>query len=167
LNGSRCSASLDNSKRGPTVKDGKTTYAEPPGHSLRDRYVAVFGGADVPVPVEAIAEDLLGLYVEEAELDGGSGLLYPPQRRILLNARDGEARRRFTLANELGHWVCQCSDPAGAPEVFCRAEDVTLDPDAKAIEREANVFATALLMPEAAAAPPGTAMSIAVQTSSA
>src|SRR4051812_18315801 len=105
---------------------GNNTYSEPRAHELRTRYVAAFGGDEVPVPVEAIAEDLLGLHVEHVELDGVSGLLYPPQRRILLNARDGEARRRFTLAHELGHWVCQCADGADAPEVFCRAEDVTL-----------------------------------------
>jgi Zn-dependent peptidase ImmA (M78 family) len=112
--------------------------------------VAAVGGDEVPVRVEAIAEDLLGLHVEEVELDGISGLLYPPQRRILLNASDPEARRRFTLAHELGHWVCQCADPASAPKVLCRTEVVGLDPEARALEREANVFAAELLMPEPA-----------------
>lgn len=143
---------MDSCKQGAalTTSRGITTYSDPRAHELRARYVAAFGGDEVPVAVEAIAGDLLGLHVEEVELDGVSGLLYPPQRRILLNVRDTEARRRFTLAHELGHWVCQCADPAAAPEVFCRAEDVGLDPAVRAIEREANVFAAELLMPEAA-----------------
>ena len=125
-----------------------TKYSEPRAHELRARYVAAFGGADVPVPVDAIAEDLLGLHVAEADLDGVSGLLYPARRQIVLNASDGADRKRFTLAHELGHWICQCVDAAEPQEVFCRAEDVGLEPAAKAVEREANVFAAELLMPE-------------------
>jgi IrrE N-terminal-like domain len=44
--------------------------------------------------------------------------------RICLNARDVPALRRFTLAHEVGHWVCQCLEGRTAP-VFCRAEDVS------------------------------------------
>jgi Zn-dependent peptidase ImmA (M78 family) len=124
-------------------------YSEPRAHELRDRYLATFGGNEVPVPVEAIAEDLLGLHVSEADLDGVSGLLYPARRRIVLNASDGADRKRFTLAHELGHWICQCQDGTEQP-VYCRAEEVTLDPEARAVEREANVFAAELLMPEPA-----------------
>jgi Zn-dependent peptidase ImmA (M78 family) len=101
----------------------------------------------VPVPVEAIAEDYLGLAVTEADLDGVSGLLYPSERSVFLNAAEAPARRRFTLAHELGHWVCQCLEGTEAP-VFCRAEQVGFDPAVKALEREANVFAAELLMPE-------------------
>lgn len=128
---------------------GETKYSEPRAHELRERYVATFGGAELPVPVDAVAEDLLGLHISEADLDGISGLLYPARRRIVINAADPPARKRFTVAHELGHWICQCQD---GPEVsvFCRAEDVTLDPDARAVEREANVFAAELLMPEPA-----------------
>jgi Zn-dependent peptidase ImmA (M78 family) len=124
-------------------------YTDPRAHELRERYLALYGGPELPVPVEAIAEDLLGLHVEERELDGISGLLYPAERRIVLNAADIPTRRRFTLAHELGHWVCQCLEGTEQP-VFCRAEEVTLDPQAKAVEREANVFAAELLMPEEA-----------------
>jgi Zn-dependent peptidase ImmA (M78 family) len=98
------------------------------------------------VPVEVIAEDLLGLYVEEVELDGVSGLLYPSERVIQVNAKDVPARRCFTLAHELGHWVCQVQEGRGAP-MMCRAEDVAPGAD-RALEREANIFAAELLMPE-------------------
>jgi Zn-dependent peptidase ImmA (M78 family) len=98
------------------------------------------------VPVEAIAEDLLGLYVEEVDLDGVSGLLYPAERLIQVNANDAPTRRRFTLAHEVGHWVCQVQQGRGAP-VMCRAADVAPDAE-RALEREANIFAAELLMPE-------------------
>jgi len=42
-----------------------TTYEDPRAHAVRERYLATFGGEGLPVPVEAIAEDLLGLRVEE------------------------------------------------------------------------------------------------------
>jgi Zn-dependent peptidase ImmA (M78 family) len=117
---------------------------------LRARFHGLFEAPELPVPVASIAEDLLGLRVEEAVLDGVSGYLLPAERRICLNARDVPARRRFTLAHEVGHWVCQCLEGGAAP-VYCRAEDVSAaDATARALEREANVFAAELLMPEPA-----------------
>ena len=123
-------------------------YDEPRAHALRERYHAVFGGDELPVPVESIAEDLLGLAVEARELDV-SGMLLPAERRILVNAAEPATRQRFTIAHELGHWVCQCLEGTVRP-VYCRAEDVGVDPEAKALEREANIFAANLVMPETA-----------------
>src|SRR5205085_726618 len=79
------------------------------------------------------------------------GMLLPPERQIWLNASEGELRRRFTLAHELGHWVCQHLEGKSAP-VYCRATDVQPEPSVadRAVEREANVFAAELLMPESA-----------------
>ena len=102
------------------------------------------------MPVEAIAEDLLGLAVERRELAGASGMLLPAERRILVNAAEPEPRQRFTIAHELGHWVCQCVGREDAAPVYCRAEEVGVDPAARALEREANIFAANLVMPEAA-----------------
>jgi Zn-dependent peptidase ImmA (M78 family) len=121
---------------------------DPRAHALRARYQELFDGEELPVPVESIAEDLLGLAIHERELDGISGLLYPEERKVYVNASDVPARRRFTIAHELGHWICQCLEGRGAP-VMCRAEDVSPDAD-RTLEREANVFAAELLMPEAA-----------------
>jgi predicted transcriptional regulator len=117
---------------------------DPRAYDLRDRYHARFGGTLLPVPVESIAEDLLGLAVEEEPL-AISGVLLPARRQIVLNAEESPARRRFTLAHELGHWVCQCQEETAAP-IYCRAEDVSLAAQ-RALEREANVFAAELLMP--------------------
>jgi Zn-dependent peptidase ImmA (M78 family) len=116
-------------------------------HALRERYHEHFKAVELPVPVEAIAEDLLGLYVEEGEIDC-SGLLIPSQRRIFLNAGEPQARQRFTLAHELGHWICQVLKGHSAV-VYCRAADLAPDAD-RSREREANVFAAELLMPEPA-----------------
>ncbi len=116
-------------------------------HALRVRYRALFSGAELPVPVESIAEDLLGLYVEEGDVDC-SGLLVPAERRVVVNAAEPAARRRFTLAHEVGHWVCQVLEGHAAP-VCCRAEEVGVG-EGRALEREANVFAAELLMPEPA-----------------
>ena len=66
-----------------------------------------------------------------------------------VSADEPEPRRRFTIAHELGHWICQCLEGTAKP-VYCRAEEIGVDPEAKALEREANIFAANLLMPEAA-----------------
>lgn len=119
--------------------------------ALRARYHERFGGRELPIPVEAIAEDLLGLSVAESEDLNVSGMLLPPRRQIWLNAREARetpGRRRFTLAHELGHWVCQCLESrARDPEPsYCRPVDLTEAAD-RTLEREANVFAAELLMP--------------------
>ena len=125
-------------------------YEDPRAHALRERYHELFEAPELPVPVESIAEDLLGLAVEEDDDLRVSGMLLPSERRIILNGRESRespGRRRFTLAHELGHWICQCQDGNAKP-LYCRAEEIGVDPEARAGEREANVFAAELLMPE-------------------
>jgi hypothetical protein len=120
---------------------------DPRAHALRNRFHTAFVAEELPVPVEAIAEDLLGLHVEEGEIPC-SGLLLPADRLIVLRADEPPARQRFTLAHELGHWVCQVRE--GRPgAVYCRAADIAPGAD-RLREREANVFAAELLMPEEA-----------------
>ena len=130
-------------------------YEDPRAHEVRDRYRAIFGGDELPVPVEAIAADLFGLLVEQSNAIDVSGMLLPAERRIVLNAAEALhedkpiRRQRFTIAHELGHWVCHCLEgKAPHPQpAFCRAADIAHDVD-RALEREANVFAAELLMPE-------------------
>ena len=74
-------------------------------------------------------------------------MLLPIERRIYVNAAEPETRQRFTIAHELGHWICQCLEGTAKP-VYCRAEEIGVDPEAKALEREANIFAANLVMPE-------------------
>lgn len=136
---------------------GVSRYHDPRAHELRARYLRVFGGEEIPVPVESIAEDLLGLRIELSDELACSGVLLPAERRILLNAaeaeHDGEPirRHRFTIAHELGHWVCHALE-GRAPDpqpTYCRSQDIAHDVD-RALEREANVFAAELLLPEGA-----------------
>ncbi len=130
-----------------------TRYTDPRAHELRERYLATYGGNEVPVPVESIAEDLLGLRIEERDLGECSGVLLPAERLILVNASEAMSgdmptrRKRFTIAHELGHWVCHASVTASPAPSYCRARDLRQDAD-RALEREANVFAAELLMPE-------------------
>jgi len=130
-------------------------YSDPRAHALRERYVAAFGGKEIPVQVQEIAEDLLGLRVEQEWGMDYSGTLLPAERRIVLNAAEGPQdaaplrRFRFTIAHEVGHWVCHVLGAERPEPVFCRAKDLSEDAD-RALEREANVFAAELLMPEPA-----------------
>jgi Zn-dependent peptidase ImmA (M78 family) len=116
--------------------------------ALRRLYAQRFGEVTIPVPVDAIAEDLLGLWVTERDDMECSGMLVPSRREIWLNAREtrqSPARRRFTLAHEIGHWICHCRR-AEPGEILCRTADVEAPSDPR--EREANVFAADLLMPD-------------------
>jgi Zn-dependent peptidase ImmA (M78 family) len=129
-----------------------TRYTDPRAHDLRGRYFATYGGDEIPVPVESIAEDLLGLRIEEDDLGDCSGMLIPSERLILVNASEAMSgdtptrRHRFTIAHELGHWICHTHGAESAP-TYCRSQDVSQDTN-RTIEREANVFGAELLMPE-------------------
>jgi hypothetical protein len=136
-----------------------TRYEEPRAHAVRERYLETFGGEGLPVPVEKIAEDLLGLRIEQSWEIDCSGMLLPVERRILLNAAEGVGGRndpplrrfRFTIAHEIGHWVIHCLEgraPDAEPS-YCRPVDLT-DAADRVLEREANVFAAELLMAEPA-----------------
>lgn len=118
-----------------------------------------------PVPVERIAESLLGLLIEEhpdvrslpsAPTDLGrlSGLIEPATRTIWLDCVECEkspGRRRFTIAHECGHWVLHL-DRGRAGAVACRPADIDDRPAGPSRrdprETEADLFATELLMPE-------------------
>ena len=119
-------------------------YEDPRAHAVRERYLGLFGGPELPVPVEAIAGDLLGLRVEESWDIDCSGMLLPAERRIVLNARERAGGRddpplrrfRFTIAHEIGHWVCHCLEgraPSPAPVVLPPGRpDGSRRPDARA-----------------------------------
>ncbi len=61
------------------------------GEVLR-HYRELFGGAELPLPVESIAEDLLGLRVAEADDLVVSGLLLPKEREVWINSATGSVR---------------------------------------------------------------------------
>jgi hypothetical protein len=126
----------------------------------------VWDGEKLPLPIEDIADSHIGLRVRDVEdlgkapgapeLDHGqtlSGLLLPARGEIWVNAEEARqwpARRRFTIAHELGHW--RLHRGAAEKAVFCRPGSiVSADTDARtripAAEDEANLFAAAVLMP--------------------
>ncbi|HEX8105790.1 MAG TPA: ImmA/IrrE family metallo-endopeptidase [Solirubrobacteraceae bacterium] len=122
-----------------------------------------------PVPVERIAESLLGLLIDEiddardvpnAPSDRGrlSGLIEPETQTIWLDRHESTrspGRRRYTIAHECGHWVLHIAGPGDV--ICCRPQDISGPPEAedrelvrqlRRQEREANAFADELLMPE-------------------
>lgn len=102
---------------------------------------------DLPIPVDEIAESL-DVTLRYEPLDGGlSGALYRDEagRRVIgVNSLHVPARRRFTIAHELGH--LRLHEDALFVDGLVRRDDkssLALDPQ----EIEANSFAAELLMP--------------------
>ena len=103
----------------------------------------------VPVEIIAIA-NFYGFPVYELDLkDNLSGLIisgnetignYDTKKIIVVNKSDSFGRKRFTIAHELGHYILD-----GKPD-DCYAHRDTGFYNQK--EKEANIFASAILMPE-------------------
>jgi Zn-dependent peptidase ImmA (M78 family) len=105
-----------------------------------------------PVNLDAIVS-ALGAEVRPLDLAADiSGILYrqPDRRVIVVNQNQSEARRRFTIAHEIGHLVLHKGEEVHVDAGFrinlrdprsATAEDVE--------EIEANAFAANLLMPAA------------------
>jgi uncharacterized protein DUF955 len=132
---------------------------------FEERYEAVEAP---PIPVERVASSLLGLFVDEADdlralpgapTDQGrlSGMLDAEAMIVWVDrgeARRSTGRRRFTIAHEIGHLLLHVpvlhevfyDGPANIQEI---EEDPASElPELRRREREANVFARELLMPE-------------------
>jgi hypothetical protein len=149
----------------PTLKPAAAAQA-----LLRDFEERYDDGGAPPVPVERIARSLLGLLVDEADdiraLPGApgdqgrlSGMLDPAEMVVWVDrdeARRSPGRRRFTIAHEIGHLLLHV--PASREAIYDRPGDIREHdegasgeevPELRRREREANVFARELLMPEA------------------
>jgi hypothetical protein len=130
---------------------------------------SVWDGRTLPVPIDEIVTEELGLLVREMEdlttapgcpqlgADQAlSALLITSELEIWVNAaeaRQWPTRRRFSIAHEVGHWVLHRT---GQHSLFCRRTTVDEEETAAGsgsrtalplVEEEANVFASALLMP--------------------
>jgi hypothetical protein len=138
--------------------------------TLADRFLAgvpsyIWDRHSLPVPIEDIADSHVGLLVRDVVnlqsapgapvLQDGqtlSGLLLPSRGEIWVNAEEAQAwpaRRRFTIAHELGHWRMHRRAEAG---VFCRSAVIESalerdKPTPAPTEDDANAFAAAVLMP--------------------
>lgn len=133
---------------------------------FEERYEAIEAP---PVPVERIASALLGLYIDEADdlrtlpgapTDQGrlSGMLDAEAMVVWIDrgeAQRSPGRRRFTVAHEIGHLLLHvpvvhesfCDRPADIQEIEGDSPTSEL-PELRQREREANLFARELLMPE-------------------
>ena len=130
-----------------------TRYTDPRAHELRDRYLATYGGDEIPVPVESIAEDFLGLRIEEEDQAAArrAASRGAPDRRQRLG---GHERRHPDSPQPLhdrprARPLDLLRGDTDRTITYCRAKDLSQDAD-RALEREANVFGAELLMPEAA-----------------
>ncbi|HEY3283089.1 MAG TPA: ImmA/IrrE family metallo-endopeptidase [Armatimonadota bacterium] len=78
-----------------------------------------------------------------------AGYIDLEQQSVVVNAVDRPNRQRFTIAHELGHWALHQDQLQNNPErgVLMRVPLGTSNRDP--VEREANVFAANLLVPQA------------------
>lgn len=138
--------------------------------ALLREYEESYGPSDAPpVPVERIARSHLDLFVDEhddirsldnAPEDQGhlSGMLDPGEMTIWVDRAEASAsprRRRFTIAHEVGHFRMHLpivgvfpDRPQDIAEVTVDVRSGDRDSDHQRREREANIFASELLMPE-------------------
>ena len=110
------------------------------------------GMISIPIDVEAIAGKL-GIVTKRLHLDNGTDglLIYDDQGGAFVAVVSddcGDARSRFTLAHEIGHYIKDYQDyvpgePAGLIERRDELSSAGTDPD----EIWANQFAASLLMP--------------------
>jgi hypothetical protein len=127
----------------------------------------IWDGESLPVPVDSIVDNVLGLRVrvaddltsapgcEQLTLMHLSGLLLTDLGEIWVNAEEAArwpGRRRFTIGHEVGHYLLHQDE---APRVFCRSGDIVDAEEEDPVpspkppaESEADAFAAALLMPE-------------------
>ncbi len=110
------------------------------------------------VPLEALCERLDIASIQEVETGGFEAALVMDELKasgaILLAAGRLEARRRFSIAHELGHFLIPSHRPHPEHPFECSLGDLhLLDPRdrdrRRRIEAEANRFAAHLLMPPA------------------
>lgn len=105
-----------------------------------------------PVDVYEIARNE-GLEIEVKdfgdEFNDISGYIKPEIRKIFVNERDPENRRKFTVAHELGHWILHRDKLESEPEKYAVLYRIPLGrPQEDPVEQEANCFAANLLVPD-------------------
>lgn len=111
-----------------------------------------FGITNAPVPIKSIIKKL-GIELKPEYLgDEISGVLVIENGRSIIgyNSSEPNVRQRFTIAHELGHHILHKSgkttEKLFVDKMYRRNE--TLSPREKNQERQANVFASRILMPE-------------------
>ena len=105
--------------------------------------LTAFGAKTTPVPIEEIASKL-GIKISRGPSKDFSGILIRKDGTALIGVNSSEAavRQRFTIAHELGHYYLHPKK-----DTFIDYRDNKKEMDHSPREREADMFAAALLMP--------------------
>lgn len=103
-------------------------------------------GVETPeeIDLEAIAWNLGVVDVKVRELDGYEARIVGKGDVAIISVdpRAIPRRQRFSIAHELGHWMCHHGKSS-----FCRAEDIQERNARNPVEQQANAFAARLLLP--------------------
>lgn len=99
------------------------------------------------VDVEGIAHRMGAIVSRWPDMGDTSGIIQIQNGApvIYVNQYDAEVRQRFTIAHELGHWALRHITKEG--DMLPRDNRLTYSMSSSWIEREANQFAAAFLMP--------------------
>ena len=106
-----------------------------------------------PVPVYEVArENKVEVYTADFEelADTFSGFCDFNSDNIYLNQEDASKKQYFTAAHELGHWILHKDDYVADPEKYVfmpKRRAIANDSSSDHMEREADYFATCLLLP--------------------
>lgn len=109
-------------------------------------------GSKIPVPIDAILKAHgIEVFADNEMAPTVSGILMIKKDRVgaMVNHTHPEARKRFTLAHELGHYLLHRRNTnLFVDEVAVLYRSGYSDTGTGRMEVEANVFAAELLMPE-------------------
>ena len=108
-----------------------------------DETLVAFNAKVIPVPIEEIVSKL-GIKISRGPSREFSGLLIRKDGSALIGVNNSEApvRQRFTIAHELGHYYLHPQK-----DTFVDYRDNKKEIVSTPREREADMFAAALLMP--------------------
>jgi len=124
--------------------------------ALVARILKLEPGLVVPIPLEALSGQLDIVEIADLETQGFEAALLTDdvksQGAILVAKGQSRARRRFSIAHELGHFLMPSPMPPASGQFLCSAQQLlsiaTKDQNRSArMEVEANRFASLLLMP--------------------
>jgi len=110
----------------------------------------------IPVPIAELCKMLDIIGIEEVSIEGFEGGLFTDAEKsegyILVKVGSLAQRRRFTIAHELGHFLCPSHTPPPDGQFNCSSESMQLTFAPKedrmaSMEVEANRFAASILMP--------------------